>query len=70
MILDMRKQRIYAVLSGKTSVTLGHLSDRADVSKQFAAKQLKLLGWKKRHPNGEYVLSSLPQSNTLRDANA
>lgn len=45
---DLRKQRLFAALAPLTSADLDQLAAAAEVTRQFAARELKRLGWTKR----------------------
>jgi predicted transcriptional regulator of viral defense system len=60
MNMDMRKQRIFAALEGATIVNLNMVADKANVTRQLAARELNRLGWVKRPVNSEYRRPSTP----------
>jgi len=57
-VIDLRRQRIFAALDGRASVTLADLCRAADVSSVLAGRELKRLGWKKR---GQGYMSPMAQ---------
>jgi DeoR/GlpR family transcriptional regulator of sugar metabolism len=58
---DMRKQRIFAALETRTSVDLDQLAAAAEVTRAFAARELKRLGWNKRTIAEPGQLSASPR---------
>lgn len=47
MRLDMRKQQIFAALSGRDQIVLDELATSTRLSRALCARELKRLGWRK-----------------------